>query len=112
MKKLYMILVMILFSLGVYSQSYDTYTYKYSSNWGESVISYKSYNTDSILVQEGEYINQSPHGLWKMYSDGVLVSEMMFSYGDRIWLKTYDDGLMTKIYYRENKPYKTVAYID
>ena len=76
------------------------------------IIEYKEYSESGYLIQEGEYVDNEPNGIWRMYNtNGEVISTMKFSYGDRVWLKTPQNGRETIVYYENNLAYKSVAYL-
>lgn len=76
------------------------------------IVGYREYSLEGYLIQEGEYVNGKPNGIWKMYKpNGEVLSTMKFNNGDRVWLKFKRKGRQTIVYYENNLAYKTVAYL-
>lgn len=110
MRKLFTVLLLFI-SLISYSQNTEYKIIDYD-NLDRPFVEFVEYNQDGLLVQKGQYIGQEPHGIWKMYNqNGEIISTMLFSFGERIWMKTIINGRETTIYYQENQPYKLIALL-
>lgn len=109
--KFILVFLLTIFTLTLSAQE-KVYKHTGYDTFDRPIISYKEYSLDGNLIQEGEYINGEPNGIWKMYrSNGEISSVMKFQYGNRVWLKTNHKGRKIIVYYENNLAYKSVAYL-
>jgi antitoxin component YwqK of YwqJK toxin-antitoxin module len=73
-------------------------------DWGTATIKVTKFNPDGSILQDGYYVGGKKHGLWTLYNDGQPVSELQYSYNNRLWIKVYKETGYDIVTYRENKP--------
>ena len=74
------------------------------------LIKYTQLDLEGNLVQEGTYLDGKPHGVWTMYLPNGNTSTMKFDRGRRIVMVTEIEGRKVEIFYKNNRPTKSIAY--
>lgn len=75
-----------------------------------TLVKYKSFTEENILIQEGYYRNGKRDGIWNLYDiNGNITSTMLFDMNTRVKLTAYQDGEVVNIYYVNNQPAKKVS---
>lgn len=74
------------------------------------LIKYTQLDLEGNVIQYGQYLDGKPHGTWTMYLKDGTTSTMEFDRGQRIALITKMNDRTIKVIYRENKPFKSIAY--
>lgn len=73
-------------------------------DWGTATIKVTKFNPDGSILQDGYYVGDKRHGLWTLYNNGQPVSELLYSYNNRLWIKVYKETGYEVVTYKENKP--------
>lgn len=68
------------------------------------LVKYFQLDINGKTIQEGQYLDGKPHGIWKMYHSDGSTSTMRFKNGKRIVMNTIINGKITEIFYEDNKP--------
>ena len=79
-----------------------------------TLLKYKSFTEENILIQEGYYRNGKPDGIWNLYGiNGNIIATMLFDMNTKVKLTVYYDGEVVNIYYVNNQPAKkiSIAYL-
>lgn len=75
-----------------------------------TLVKYKSFTEENILIQEGYYRNGKRDGIWNLYDiNGNITSTMLFDMNTRVKLTAYQDGEVVNIHYINNQPAKKVS---
>lgn len=75
-----------------------------------TLVKYKSFTKENILIQEGYYRNGKRDGIWNLYDiNGNITSTMLFDMNARVKLIAYQDGEVVNIHYINNRPAKKVS---
>lgn len=75
-----------------------------------TLVKYKSFTEENILIQEGYYRNGKRDGIWNLYDiNGNVTSTMLFDMNTRVKLTAYQDGEVVNIHYINNRPAKKVS---
>lgn len=75
-----------------------------------TLVKYKSFTEENILIQEGYYRNGKRDGIWNLYDiNGNIISTMLFDMNTKVKLTAYYDGEVVNIYYVNNQPAKKVS---
>lgn len=82
-----------------------TYTLIDVNDWGDVTIKYTELDDQGRVFQEGQYVNGKHNGVWSMYSNGILISQLRFSMGQKVWCKLYKLDGYQMVYYENNKPH-------
>ena len=73
---------------------------KIVTNIDENLFSVKFLDADGSIVQEGQYWEEEnllkPHGEWKLYSSGEVITTSTFDKGERLSVETIIDGKVVK----------------
>jgi antitoxin component YwqK of YwqJK toxin-antitoxin module len=79
-----------------------------------TLLKYKSFTEENILIQEGYYRNGKPDGTWNLYDiNGNIIATMLFDMNTKVKLTVYYDSEVVNIYYVNNQPAKkiSIAYL-
>ena len=78
-----------------------------------TLVKYKSFTEENILIQEGYYRNGKRDGIWNLYINGNIISTMLFNMNTKVKLTVYYEGEVVNIYYVNNQPAKkiSIAYL-
>ena len=72
-----------------------------------TLLKYKSFTEENILIQEGYYRNGKPDGTWNLYDiNGNIIATMLFDMNTKVKLTVYYDSEVVNIYYVNNQPAK------
>ena len=75
-----------------------------------TLVKYKSFTEENILIQEGYYRNGKRDGIWNLYGiNGNIISTMLFDMNTKVKLTAYYDDEVVNIYYVNNQPAKKVS---
>lgn len=75
-----------------------------------TLLKYKSFTEENILIQEGYYRNGKPDGIWNLYGiNGNIIATMLFDMNTKVKLTVYYDGEVVNIYYVNNQPAKKIS---
>lgn len=120
MKTLLSLIIAVVFSLNASAQQKPTINLSWeepiqtvnnlefelvdTDEWGTSTIKITKYNEDGSIHQTGFMVDGKKDGLWKMYQDGVVISELQYSLDNRVWTKVYRHDGHDLVFYKDNKP--------
>jgi antitoxin component YwqK of YwqJK toxin-antitoxin module len=75
-----------------------------------TLLKYKSFTEENILIQEGYYRNGKPDGIWNLYDiNGNIIATMLFDMNTKVKLTVYYEGEVVNIYYVNNQPAKKIS---
>lgn len=75
-----------------------------------TLLKYKSFTEENILIQEGYYRNGKPDGIWNLYDiNGNIIATMLFDMNTKVKLTVYYDSEVVNIYYVNNQPAKKIS---
>lgn len=75
-----------------------------------TLLKYKSFTEENILIQEGYYRNGKPDGTWNLYDiNGNIIATMLFDMNTKVKLTVYYDSEVVNIYYVNNQPAKKIS---
>ena len=75
-----------------------------------TLLKYKSFTEENILIQEGYYRNGKPDGIWNLYGiNGNIIATMLFDMNTKVKLTVYYDSEVVNIYYVNNQPAKKIS---
>ena len=117
----FIITLFMLLSLGVFSQTLSWENPKVTVENREyelieatdfvNVIAYTEYKNGRVY-ETGFYRNGTLHGIWKGYDDsGIVMTEMEYDNGKRLWLKTITGGKDISVFYRNGKPISVTYWL-
>ena len=72
--------------------------------WGSSTIKITKFNDDGSIHQTGYLVDGKKNGVWTMYQNGSVISELQYNYNYRVWTKVYRSNGHDLVFYKDNKP--------
>ncbi len=117
----FIITLFMLLSLGAFSQTLSWENPKVTVENREyelieatdfvNVIAYTEYKNGRVY-ETGFYRNGTLHGIWKGYNEnGIVMIEMEYDNGKRLWLKTKTDNKDITVLYKDGRPMAVTYYL-